>query len=184
MTDSNDGVIEAQRFYRDLEPKIAAAQRAGHQDRARALRAKIANCRKDFLHKLSTKQVGAHQAIFVGNVNSRALTQANMAKSVLDAGWSAYRTMLQYKSDDAGVWFKEVDESYFTQNCSSCHAVKVGPQGPKGLAVRRWVCPGCGANHDRDGNAARNIKKRGLAWLEKEFSTVDSGPLADPANGE
>ena len=114
MTDSKAGVIEAQRFYRDLEPKIASAQRAGKKDRTRALHAKLANRRKDFLHKLSTEQVASHRVIFVGDVNSQALTQTKMAKSVLDASWGTYRTMLRYKSDDAGAWFKEVDEMRVT----------------------------------------------------------------------
>lgn len=65
----------------------------------------VSNRRKDFLHKLSTKQVRESAAIFVGDVNAQALARTRMAKSVLDAGWNAYRTMLSYKCDDAGVWF-------------------------------------------------------------------------------
>jgi len=114
MTDSEGGKVEAQQFYRDCESKLAVAQRAGHKNRARAIHAKISNRRKDGLHKLSTAQVKAHQAIFVGNVNAGALSQTRLAKSVLDAGWSAYRAMLQYKCHSAGVWFKEVNESYST----------------------------------------------------------------------
>ncbi|MCC5611824.1 transposase [Nostoc sp. CHAB 5834] len=92
-----------------------------------------------------------------------------MAKSVLDAGWSAFRTMLKYKSDDAGVWFKEVDEKFSTQECSACGA-RTGPKGLRDLGVRSWSCSACGAEHDRDTNSARVIKARGLAWLENEFS--------------
>lgn len=169
MTDSLGEAVQAQRFYRDLEPALAAAQRAGKKERVRALHAKVSNRRKDFLHKLSTQQARDSAAIFVGDVNSKALARTRMAKSVLDAGWSAYRTMLSYKCDDAGVWFKQVDESYSTQECHVCHA-RTGPKGREELSVRRWVCSGCGAEHDRDVNAALNIKARGLAWLEKEFS--------------
>ncbi|MCC5611208.1 transposase, partial [Nostoc sp. CHAB 5834] len=111
--------VEAQQFYRDLEPALATAQRARKVKRVRAIHAKIANRRKDHLHKLSTALVKDHRAIFVGDVNAQALTQTRMAKSVLDAGWSAFRTMLKYKSDDAGVWFKEVDEKFSTQECSA-----------------------------------------------------------------
>ncbi len=90
---------------------------------------------------------------------------------MLDAGWGAYKTMLKYKCDDAGVWFLEINERYSTQECSGCHA-RTGPKGWDGLAVRHWVCSECGAEHDRDVNAAINIRMRGLAALEREFSTA------------
>jgi hypothetical protein len=88
--------VDAQRFYRDLEPALARAQRAQKPQRSRAIHAKIAHRRKDFLHKLSTRLVKANGAIFVGNVNASALAKTRQAKSVLDAGWSAFRTMLQF----------------------------------------------------------------------------------------
>jgi putative transposase len=169
--DSDGQTVEAQRFYRDLEPKIASAQRAGKRPRVRALHAKVANRRKDFLHKLSTQQVGRHCAIFVGDVSASGLAKTKMAKSVLDAGWSTYRTMLRYKCDNAGVWFKEVNESYSTQTCHVCHSL-TGPKGPEKLGVRAWTCTGCGTSHDRDVNASRNILSTGLGWLESEYTSA------------
>lgn len=86
------------------------------------------------------------------------MTQTRFAKSVLDAGWSTLRTMLQYKCDRAGVWFDEVDEAYSTQTCSACGTLP--PQRPKGIAglgIREWTCGHCATAHDRDVNAARNI---------------------------
>ncbi|MEJ6002787.1 RNA-guided endonuclease InsQ/TnpB family protein [Paucibacter soli] len=158
---TSDGLkVQAQRFYRDLEPALAVAQRSGKKDRAKAIHAKIGNRRKDFLHKLSTDLVRQNRSIFVGNVNAAALAKTSMAKSVLDAGWSKFRTMLQYKCDDAGVWFQEVNESFSTVTCSACGA-RSGPTGQAGLAVRSWTCK-CGATHDRDVNAARNILLAGL----------------------
>jgi putative transposase len=152
--------LDAQHLYRDLEPKLACAQRARHRSRTRALHAKIANRRKDFLHQLSTRLVKAHGAIFVGNVNASTLVKTGQAKSVLDAGWSTFRTMLRYKCDDAGVWFEEVEEAFSTQTCSVCNS-RTGPQGRKGLGMRGWQCSHCGAIHDRDVNAAHNILAAG-----------------------
>ncbi len=169
--------VEAPQFYRDLESKLAAAQRAGKKKRVRALHAKIANRRTDFLHKYSTTLVRKHRAIFVGNVNASALAQTRAAKSVLDAGWSTFRTMLQYKCDSAGMWFKEVDEAYSTQDCHVCGS-RCGPKGLAGLSVRRWQCSRCLAEHDRDINAARNIQARGLAWLKEQIAAPVCRPSA------
>ena len=159
---SDGAIIEAQRFFRELEHKLAVAQRAKKKVRVKAIHAKIANRRNDFHHKLSTRLVQSYGAIFVGNVNASKLAKTKMAKSVLDAGWSAFRTMLQYKGDDAGVWFEEVDEAYSSQTCSTCGSLP--PERPKGIAglgIREWTCSGCGSVHHRDVNAARNILAAG-----------------------
>ena len=163
----SDGTkIEAQRLYRGAEVKLAAAQRANKKQRVKAIHAQIANRRKDFLHKLSTRLVKENGAIFVGNVNAAGLAKTKMAKSVLDAGWSTFRTMLQYKCDNAAVWFEEVNESYSTQTCSSCGVIpSSSPKGLAGLNKRDWECCECGAVHDRDTNAALNIRARGHARL-------------------
>lgn len=162
---SDGSKVEAQKIYRGAETKLAVAQRANNKKRVKAIHAKIANRRKDFLHKLSTELVRNNGAIFVGNVNASGLAKTKMAKSVLDAGWSAFRTMLKYKSDHAAVWFDEVNESYSTQECCVCHA-RTGPKGLADLAVREWSCSVCGTQHDRDTNAAKNILARGLALME------------------
>jgi putative transposase-like DNA-binding protein len=104
--------------------------------------------------------VKANGAIFVGNVNASALAKTRQAKSVLDAGWSAFRTMLQYKCAHAGVWFAQVDEAFSTQTCSVCNS-RAGPKGRKDLGIRGWQCPVCGAIHDRNVNAAHNILAAG-----------------------
>lgn len=162
---TSDGeTVEAPQCYRDLEPALAAAQRAQKKARVRALHAKIGHRRKDFLHKLSTRLVAEYGAIFIGNVSASRLAKTRMAKSVLDAGWSTFRTMLQYKCDDAGVWFDEVNEAYSTQTCSACDA-RSGPRGLQGLGIREWVCSACGVVHDRDVNAAKVILARGHARL-------------------
>ena len=159
---SDDAIenVEGQRYYRDMEPRLAIAQRACKPKRVKSIHAKIKNRRKDHHHKLSTQLAGQHGAIFVGNVNASGLAKTRMAKSVLDAGWSQFRTMLQYKCDHAGVWFDEVNEAYSTQDCSACQT-RSGPKGLKDLGIRGWTCSACGTIHDRDRNAAKNILAAG-----------------------
>jgi transposase len=99
----------------------------------------------------------------IGNVSSRKLAKTRMAKSVFDAGWFMLKTQLQYKAIGRGVWFKEFDERYSTQVCSCCGVISASsPKGMDGLGVRNWVCPDCGAEHDRNINAALNILSFGL----------------------
>ncbi len=149
--------LENGRFYRDLEPALAIAQRAGKKARVRAIHAKIANRRKDALHQFSRALVERCGTIIVGDVSPQKLAKTPMAKSVLDAGWGQLKMMLAYKCAHAGIVFKEVNEAYTTQACSCCGALPNSrPRGIAGLGIREWTCE-CGVTHDRDVNAARNI---------------------------
>jgi IS605 OrfB family transposase len=182
MARSNGFKVEAQNFDQDLEPKLAVAQRAGKKDRTKVIHAKICNRRKDFLHKLSTNLTASNAALFVGNVNASGSAKTSVAKSVPDSGWSTFRTILQYKCDDAGIWFKEVNESYSTRDCSVCHE-RSGPKGQNGLKVRQWTCVHCNAVHDRDTNAAITIRQRKLEWLQKAFTvTGEANPYEAVTN--
>ncbi|WP_254789256.1 RNA-guided endonuclease InsQ/TnpB family protein [Azotobacter beijerinckii] len=157
----SDGTrLENSRFYGGMEDKLATAQRAHRNSRVRAIHAKIANRRKDALHKFSRSLVNRHGTIIVGDVSSAKLAQTRMAKSVLDAGWGQLKTMLAYKCAHAGIVFKEVGEAYTTRTCSSCGSLS-GPQGVNGLRIREWTCSACDVTHDRDVNAARNILAAG-----------------------
>ncbi|MGV8842722.1 MAG: RNA-guided endonuclease InsQ/TnpB family protein [Pseudomonas sp.] len=168
-TCSDASVLNNARFYRDLEPALAIAQRAGNKARTRAIHAKIANRRKDALHKFSRALVERCGLIVVGDVSSQKLTKTTMAKSVLDAGWGQLKTMLAYKCDHAGIVFKVIGEAYTTQTCSCCGALPDSrPRGIAGLGIREWTCCDCGAVHDRDVNAARNILAVGLDRLAGE----------------
>jgi putative transposase len=73
------------------------------------------------------------------DVSASALAKTPRAKSVLDAGWSAFRTMLRYKCAFAGATFAEVNEAFSTQTCSACDA-RSGPKGIAGLGIREWAC--------------------------------------------
>ena len=161
------------RFYRKLECQLGIAQRAHKKNRVKAIHAKIANQRKDLLHQFSTKLVRENAAIFVGDVASEKLVKTKMAKSTLDAGWASLKTMLEYKSHQAGIVFEVVNESYTTQTCSCCGAIPASsPKGRAGLRLREWTCSECGAVHERDVNAARNSLAAGHCRLAVGISGV------------
>jgi IS605 OrfB family transposase len=158
----SDGTkIDAQRIYRKWEPKLAAAQRANNKLQIKRIHQKIKNIRNDFLHKLSTELTSIYSFIAVGNVNSSQLAKTKMAKSVLDAGWSIFRSMLKYKATS----YLEVDEKFTTQTCSTCDFKESlsRPRGIAGLGIRSWTCSSCNQTHDRDVNAAKNILKIALS---------------------
>ena len=118
------------------------------------------------MHKFSTALVKDNAAIFVGDVASAKLVKTKMAKSTLDASWSSLKTMLEYKSHQAGIVFEEVSEAYTTQTCSCCRTISASsPRGRAGLGIREWTCGTCGSVNDRDVNAARNILALGLQRL-------------------
>ena len=139
--------------------KLAMAQRAKKKKRVTALHTKIKNVRKDWAHKETTKLVNEFDTIIVGNVSSKKLMKTRMAKSVLDAGWGQFKSMLEYKSKSLGVDFRVVNESFSTVTCSACFE-RSGPKGLSGLKERQWICSVCGTEHDRDINAAKNILAR------------------------
>jgi IS605 OrfB family transposase len=153
--------LECGRFYRSLEAKIAQAQRRGHKRQAKRLHRKAARRRADALHKFSRTIVDQYEYIFVGDVSSPKLVKTRMAKSVFDSGWGMLKRMLQYKGEHAGRSVAVVSERNTTRACSFC-GTSSGPIGKDMLVVRHWVCPECGAGHDRDENAARNILFAGL----------------------
>jgi IS605 OrfB family transposase len=148
--------IKMPAFYRRHERELALAQQRGQKRRATALHAKVRNCRRHFLHEQSTRLVREHGRIVVGDVNAAGLAQTRMAKSVLDAGWSSFREMLRYKALRHGASFAVVNEAFSTQVCSECASIG-GPKGIADLGIRQWACSDCGALHDRDVNAARNL---------------------------
>lgn len=167
---TSEGAVLEGRNYRKLEPKLAKAQRAKKKKQVKSIHQKIKNTRKDEIHKFSSKIVKENGAVIVGNVSSSKLIKTDMAKSTLDAGWFMLKTILLYKCLWAGIVFEEVNESYSTQTCNVCGSIE-GPKGLEGLEVRKWVCS-CGCEHDRDVNAAINIRNKGLS---KIFSIAGEG---------
>jgi IS605 OrfB family transposase len=167
----DDGTkIASPKFLRRAEKKLRRAQRdlsrkqegSQHRDRARVqvarAHARVADARRDFHHKLSTSIVRENQAVTVEDLSVKGLARTRLAKSVHDAGWSAFVNMLEYKAALYGRRFRKVGRFEPTsQVCSACGA----RDGPKPLHVRAWQCKACGTFHDRDVNAARNIAALG-----------------------
>lgn len=153
--------LAAGRFFRGIEAKIGQAQRRAHKRQAKRLHRRAANRRRDAIHKFTRRIVDQYEFIVVGDVSSPKLARTRMAKSVLDSGWGMLRTQLQYKGKHAGRSVRVVSEKNTSRACSSCGAL-TGPAGLDMLVVRRWACADCGAVHDRDANAARNILTAGL----------------------
>lgn len=179
---ASDGQRIEGRFYQKLQASLGIAKRARKKGRARAIHAKIANQRKDMLHKFSTGLVQGNAAIFVGNVSATQMVKTTMAKAALDAGWSMLKTMLEYKSHQASIVFEEVNEAYTTQTCSCCGAIPASsPKGRAGLRIREWTCSDCGAEHDRDLNAAKNILAAGHCRLAGGIPTRRAGRMSTVA---
>jgi len=157
--------IEAPQFYRKNELALATAQRARKTPKKiRAIHAKAANRRQDFLHKEAAKIAKEYGLIVVGDVSPSKLAKTTMAKSVLDAGWAGFKGMLSYKALMRGGMCLEVNEAYSTQVCSACGAFS-GPKGLKDLGIREWSCSECETVHRWDVNSAGVILRCGLATL-------------------
>lgn len=126
------------------------------------IHAKIADSRKDFLHKLSTKLINENQVISLEDLNICGMMRNHkLAKAIADASWSEFVRQLEYKADWYGRTIVKVSRWYpSSQICSSCGTVT----GKKPLHIRKWTC-NCGASHDRDINAAININTAGLAEI-------------------
>jgi len=131
------------------------------------LHAKISDTRRDTLQKFTTKIIRENQAIYVEGLNVAGMVQNhNLAKHIADAAFGEIFRELEYKAKWRGRTYLQLDR-YFPSSkmCSSCgHLLDELP-----LSVREWDCPTCGSHHDRDINAAINIKKAGrylLKWLK------------------
>ncbi|MEU9781405.1 RNA-guided endonuclease TnpB family protein [Streptomyces phaeochromogenes] len=163
---SDGRVIDSPRFLRRAEKKLKKAQRElsrkqkGSKNREKArlkvarAHAKVTDARHEFHHQLSTQLISENQAIGVEDLAARGLARTRLAKSVHDAGWSAFVTMLEYKAARYGRTLAKVGRFEPTsQTCSTCGT----KDGPEPLNVREWTCTACGTLHDRDHNAAMNI---------------------------
>jgi putative transposase len=173
MVLSDGRKIASPRFLRRAEKRLKRAQRvlsrktggSKNRDKARVkvarAHARVTDTRREFHHQLSTALIRENQAIAVEDLAVRALARTRMARSVYDAGWSAFVYMLEYKARRYGRGFCRIGRFEPTsQVCSACGA----RDGPKPLHIRTWQCGECGAWLDRDVNAAVNVARAaGLA---------------------
>ncbi len=140
---------------------------SANRNKARVLVAraheKVRRVRADFLHKLSRRLVNENQVIAVESLNVKGMmANGSLAKAIGDVGWGMFVNMLAYKAERDGKVLVKCHRSYpSSKACNDCgHVVSALP-----LDVRSWTCPECGMVHDRDINAARNIRDEGLRLL-------------------
>lgn len=138
---------------------------------------KIANTRQDFLHKLTRTLVNENQVIVVEDLCVKGLARTKLAKSILDAGFGMLVNFLNYKLDREGGKLIEVDR--FFPSTKLCHCCKT-KNNLMNLSIRDWVCSNCNTHHDRDENAAKNIREEGI----RIFSTNTVGHTEIQACGE
>ncbi|WP_199804863.1 RNA-guided endonuclease InsQ/TnpB family protein [Nocardia jinanensis] len=153
-------MVKAQRA---LSKKLkGSSNRAKARLRVARIHARIADRRRDHLHKLSTRLVRESQVIAIEDLSVRNMVRnRSLARAISDASWSEFRTMLEYKADWYGRTVVAIDRFYpSSKTCSTCG--RINDSLP--LRVRDWTCL-CGASHDRDINAAKNIRAAGLAVL-------------------
>jgi IS605 OrfB family transposase len=137
-----------------------SANRAKARIKVARVHARIADRRRDHLHKLSTRIIRENQTVVIEDLSVRNMVRNHsLARAISDAAWSELRRQLEYKADWYGRTVIAIDRFYpSSKTCSACGSIVSSLP----LNVREWTCP-CGAHHDRDVNAARNILAAGLA---------------------
>ncbi|MDG4764244.1 transposase [Solwaraspora sp. WMMD406] len=171
----------AARKLKRLQQALSRKQRGSNRRRKAVIEvarahARVADTRRDWQHKLSTTLIRDNQAVYVEDLCVVGLGRTRLAKSVHDAGWAAFTRMLEYKAERYGRTFARVDRWLpSTRMCSDCGRIneKIA------LNVREWDCP-CGSHHDRDINAAINIKAAGQADFNDRRARVRPGLVPAP----
>ncbi|MBD2503696.1 RNA-guided endonuclease InsQ/TnpB family protein [Anabaena azotica] len=133
---------------------------------------RVSNSRQDFLHKLSYKLTSDSQAVIVENLHVKGMLRNHkLAKSISDVGWGTFTNFLAYKLERRGGKLLEIDRWFPSSKlCSNCF-YQIGEMP---LDVREWTCPHCSTHHDRDANAAQNIRAEGIRMIKAEGSAVSA----------
>lgn len=152
------------KYQRRLSKKqLGSNNRNKVRHKVARVHAKISDCRRDVLHKLSRRLINENQVVCVETLRIRNMLKNRcLSKSIADASWHEFTRQLAYKADWAGRSFVAIDQWFpSSKRCSDCgHVIDKMP-----LDVRKWTCPECNSEHDRDTNAARNILAAGLVVL-------------------
>ncbi len=148
------------KLQRNLARKTKGSKRReAARKKVAKLHAKITDTRTDFLHQLSTKVIRENQTVILEDLNvSGMVKNRKLSRAISDLGWRSFRTMLEAKSEMYGRDFRVIDRWIPTSQTCSCCGFN---GGKKELSVREWTCLNCGSIHDRDLNAAKNIKVAG-----------------------
>ncbi|MBW4460473.1 MAG: transposase [Nodosilinea sp. WJT8-NPBG4] len=168
------------------QQKLSRKQKgSGKRNKARKIVARvhdrIANTRKDFQHKLSRKIVDENQVIITEDLAVKNMVKNhNLAKAISDCGWSSFTTMLKYKAEKEGKVYLQIGRFFpSSKTCNVClHQVD-----SLSLNIRSWECPSCKTKHDRDVNAAINIRDEGLRILALGTSATAQGGKVSPKRG-
>ena len=170
----------AQRAAANLRRKQKSLSRkkkgSANRNKARVLVAKAhektTNTRNDFQHKLSRRLIDENQAICVETLKVKnMLKNRKLAKHIADAAWGGLVRKLTYKAAWSGKYLVQIDQWYASSKTCSCCATKIEILP---LSKRQWTCPNCGAEHDRDINAAQNIRQQGILKLKAEGLSVSA----------
>ncbi len=166
-----------QKNLRRKQQKLARKQKGSNRrNKARRLAAKvyerISNVRQDFLHKLSRKIVNNNQVVVVESLNVKGMVRNHkLAKAISDCSWGKFVNFLDYKLSQSGKLLVEINRFFpSSKTCSNCH-YKIDKLS---LDIRNWTCPSCGTHHDRDENAATNIRAEGIRILQTSLGTSDA----------
>jgi putative transposase len=182
---STGEVVGNPKFFHKDEKRLAKAQRRharkkkGSKNRAKArkkvarVHARIADRRRDFLHQLSTRLIRENQTVCVESLQVKNMVKNHsLAKAISDVGWSEFVSFLSYKAEWYGRNLVKIDKWYpSSKRCFDCGHILDSLD----LDVRVWTCPECGVVHDRDLNAAKNIRSVGLTVLNACGEAVRPG---------